>query len=204
MGFFSSDEIVANSSSTEDTVILIMLLAVVPCRHEDEIIGRSRLQKGGLVSLAESACMAKAYAQMWALYFFHRRDQRLGFCAITSAIPSDWFPVGRTSWSIHQNHEWMTTDDMLRVWNDVWISNNLWVATKEPVMSWDEIPYLHKKQDIACGSLIGSKERATWAREIENGVTSVRRILDSETGRANTYRDELSIMSRFRKGNDVI
>lgn len=179
-------------------------ILVVPCRHEDEIVGRSRLQKGGLVSLAESACMAKAYAQMWALYFFHRRDLRLGFIAITSVVPSDWFPVGRTSWSIHQHHEWMTTDDMLRVWNNVWIGNNPWIQNKDPVGSWEDIPYLHKRQDIVCGSPIGTKERATWAREIENSVVSVRKILDSETGRENTYTDGMTIMSRYRKGNDVI
>lgn len=179
-------------------------IIIAPCRHENEVLGRSRLQKGGVVSIPESACMAKAYAQMWALYYFHRRDLRLGFIAISSAVPTNWFPLGRTSWSVHQYHEWMTTDDMLRVWNDVWVHNNPWMLNKESIESWDDIPYLHKKQDITCGSLIGVKERATWAREIENSVISVRRIIDAETGVLNTYKDELSVMSRYRKGNDVI
>nr|BEP11674.1 polyprotein [Aedes flavivirus] len=179
-------------------------ILIVPCRQESEVVGRSRLQKGGIVTMAESACMAKAYAQMWALYFFHRRDLRLGFAAITSAVPSNWFPVGRTSWSVHQFHEWMTTSDMLRVWNDVWIYNNPWIRVKDPIGSWDEIPYLHKRQDIACGSLIGSKERAAWAREIENGVINVRKILNAESKCDNVYNDGLVIMSRFRKSNDVI
>lgn len=93
---------------------------------------------------------------------------------------------------------------MLRVWNDVWIYNNPWIRVKDPIGSWDEIPYLHKRQDIACGSLIGSKERAAWAREIENGVISVRKILNAESKCDNVYNDGLVIMSRFRKSNDVI
>lgn len=92
---------------------------IVPCRHEHEIIGRSRVQKGGLVTIPESACLSKAHGQMWALYFFHRRDLRVGYAAIHASVPTDWVPEGRTSWSIHQQYEWMTTENMLDVWNRV-------------------------------------------------------------------------------------
>ncbi|AMS24261.1 polyprotein [Xishuangbanna aedes flavivirus] len=176
---------------------------IVPCRHEDEIVGRSRIQKGGLVSIAESACLAKAHGQMWALYFFHRRDLRMGFAAINAAVPINWVPEGRTSWSIHQKFEWMTTEDMLDVWNRVWILNNPWVMDKTPLYSWGDIPYLHKKQDIECGSLIGTKSRATWSRDLPETVKVIRKILNAETGTMNTYAEGLDIIGRFQVVSDV-
>nr|UUV42159.1 MAG: polyprotein [Hanko virus] len=175
---------------------------IVPCRDQNEVIGRGRIQKGGLVTIADSACLAKAYGQMWALYFFHRRDLRMAFMAITSSVPVDWFPEGRTSWSIHQNKEWMTTEDMLRVWNTVWIHDNNWMEDKTEVTAWKDIPYLPKSMDIKCGSQIGSKDRATWSRELPSTVMAIRRILDHETRMENVYKDFLSGMGRFREEND--
>ncbi|AQU42772.1 polyprotein [Menghai flavivirus] len=176
---------------------------IVPCRHEDEIVGRSRIQKGGLVSFAESACLAKAHGQMWALYFFHRRDLRMGFAAINASVPINWVPEGRTSWSIHQQYEWMTTEDMLEVWNRVWILNNPWMRDKTPLDSWQDVPYLHKKQDIECGSQIGEKSRATWSKDLLETVKTVRRILDAETRCRNTYADGLEVIGRFQAVSDV-
>ncbi|BCI56825.1 polyprotein [Ochlerotatus scapularis flavivirus] len=176
---------------------------IVPCRHEDEIIGRSRIQKGGLVSMAESACLSKAHGQMWALYFFHRRDLRMGYAAINAAVPSDWVPEGRTSWSIHQQHEWMTTEDMFSVWNRVWITNNPWMEDKKLLSAWDEIPYLHKKQDLICGSRIGEKSRAVWSKNIEEAVAVLRKILDAETKRQNNYANGLEIIGRYRHEVEV-
>lgn len=103
---------------------------VVPCRDQDECIGRGRLQLGGGVSMKEAACQAKAYSQMFLFYFFHRRDLRLGSMIINSGVPINWVPTGRTSWSINQNYEWMTLEDMLSVWNRVWITDNPWMADK--------------------------------------------------------------------------
>ncbi|CAB3361341.1 Hypothetical predicted protein, partial [Cloeon dipterum] len=50
---------------------------VVPCRDPHELIGRARVQKGADVGIVESAVGAKAYANHWLLYYFHRRDLRL-------------------------------------------------------------------------------------------------------------------------------
>nr|YP_009305401.1 NS5 [Anopheles flavivirus variant 1] len=169
---------------------------IVPCREQNEIIGRSRLQKGGIVSESEGACLAKAHGQMWALYFFHRRDMRLAFAAITASVPSHWFPKGRTSWSVHQKHEWMTTNDMLEVWNDVWIRNNPWMREKDPVSSWSLVPYLPKKQDIACGSRIGTPDRTQWAKEMPELVMKLRRVLDKNEG-PQRYTDGLAILGRY-------
>nr|ASA45771.1 polyprotein [Calbertado virus] len=170
---------------------------IVPCRDQHEVIGRSRIQKGGVVSLAASACLAKAYAQMWALYFFHRRDLRMGFAGISASVPKDWFPTGRTSWSVHQNNEWMTTADMLEVWNSVWILNNPWMEDKTEVHEWSDIPYLHKKQDIKCGSLIGTTERATWAKNLPETVRRTRKVLEFENG-PQEFPDALNILQRYQ------
>ncbi|QIS62329.1 polyprotein [Falli virus] len=176
---------------------------IVPCRHQNEIIGRSRIQKGGLVSMQESACLTKAHGQMWALYFFHRRDLRIGYAAINSAVPNNWMPTGRTSWSIHQKHEWMTDEDMLEVWNRVWILNNPWMDDKSPIDRWESLPYLPKGQDIECGSLIGENSRASWSREIRSTISEVRRIIDAESRRANPYTDGLEIIGRYQQSSEV-
>ncbi|AAC58750.1 NS5 protein, partial [Aroa virus] len=78
---------------------------VVPCRHQDELVGRARVSPGATWTIRESACMAKAYAQMWMLMYFHRRDLRIMANAICSAVPVDWVPTGRTTWSIHGKGE---------------------------------------------------------------------------------------------------
>ncbi|ALC04238.1 polyprotein [Mercadeo virus] len=171
---------------------------IAPCRDQFEIIGRSRIQKGGVVSLGDSGCLAKAYAQMWALYFFHRRDLRLGFAAITSCVPKDWVPTGRTTWSVHHGSEWMTTEDMLSVWNRVWIENNKWMSDKTPVCHWGEVPYLHKKQDIACGSQIGSHARSVWSRDMESHVERVRKTVVLEKGHQE-FPNALGMFARYAK-----
>ncbi|AAC58754.1 NS5 protein, partial [Bussuquara virus] len=78
---------------------------VVPCRHQDELVGRARVSPGAAWTVRESAGLAKAYAQMWKLMYFHRRDLRLMANAICSAVPKDWVPTGRTTWSIHGKGE---------------------------------------------------------------------------------------------------
>nr|YP_009344962.1 polyprotein [Palm Creek virus]AGG76014.1 polyprotein [Palm Creek virus] len=169
---------------------------IAPCRDQNEIIGRSRIQKGGIVDMASAGCLAKAHAQMWALYFFHRRDLRIGFAAITSIVPINWVPTGRISWSIHQNAEWMTTEDMLTVWNNVWIRDNPWMRGKERVTSWTDIPYLPKGVDIKCGSLIGDSDRASWSKTIPLVVEKTRKILEQERGTLKFYNG-LSILGRY-------
>nr|APR74286.1 polyprotein [Nienokoue virus] len=171
---------------------------VVPCRDQNEILGRSRVQKGGIVSMSAAGCLAKAHAQMWALYFFHRRDLRLGFAAITSIVPKHWVPTGRVSWSVHQKKEWMTTRDMLEVWNDLWIRDNPWMKTKERIDSWKLIPYLPKTTDIKCGSLIGEKDRAAWSRELPNTVERARQIIENEQG-PQKFMEGLDILGRYRQ-----
>lgn len=57
---------------------------VVPCRDEHELVGRGRIQKGKPATLEEAAPMAKAYAQLWLLNFFHCRDLRLGAFAMSN------------------------------------------------------------------------------------------------------------------------
>ncbi|AAC58753.1 NS5 protein, partial [Bukalasa bat virus] len=74
---------------------------VVPCRNQNELIGRASVNQGGSGGVQSSACLAKAYSQMWLLMYFHRRDLRLLGLAIMSAVPARWIPVGRTTWSIH-------------------------------------------------------------------------------------------------------
>ncbi|CAK9296111.1 unnamed protein product [Gordionus sp. m RMFG-2023] len=103
---------------------------IVPDRHQNEIIGRARVQKGGLANIRESTCLAKAYSQMWLLYYFHRRDIRLSAFAINSVVPIN----SKTRMELH-------------VWNRVWIIDNPWIEDKRTIDSWDKIPYLPKDWD---------------------------------------------------------
>nr|ADU76233.1 polyprotein [dengue virus type 2] len=167
---------------------------VVPCRNQDELIGRARISQGAGWSLKETACLGKSYAQMWTLMYFHRRDLRLAANAICSAVPSHWVPTSRTTWSIHAKHEWMTTEDMLAVWNRVWIQENPWMEDKTPVESWEEVPYLGKREDQWCGSLIGLTSRATWAKNIQTAINQVRSLIGNEE-----YTDYMPSMKRFRR-----
>nr|CCC55432.1 viral polyprotein [Culex theileri flavivirus RP-2011] len=176
---------------------------IAPCRDQHEIIGRARIQKGGIVNMSAAGCLAKAHAQMWGLYYFHRRDLRLGFATIVSAVPSTWIPTGRVSWSIHQHAEWMTTQDMLEVWNTVWVMNNPWMGVKDPVQAWSDIPYLPKSKDIACGSLIGEKDRAAWSKNLVSTIDTTRKIIEQESG-AQKFTDGLKILGRYRVTRDPI
>ncbi|ULE62082.1 polyprotein [Tafomo virus] len=176
---------------------------IAPCRDQHEIIGRARIQKGGVVNMSAAGCLAKAHAQMWSLYYFHRRDLRLGFAAIVSAVPSTWIPTGRVSWSIHQHAEWMTTRDMLEVWNTVWILNNPWMATKDLVHAWTDIPYLPKSKDLACGSLIGEKDRAAWSKNIVSTIDTARKIIEQESG-VQQFTNGLDILGRYQTPRDPI
>nr|AID60238.1 polyprotein [Usutu virus] len=169
---------------------------VVPCRGQDELIGRARVSPGSGWNVRDTACLAKAYAQMWLLLYFHRRDLRLMANAICSAVPSNWVPTGRTSWSVHATGEWMTTDDMLEVWNKVWIQDNEWMLDKTPVQSWTDIPYTGKREDIWCGSLIGTRTRATWAENIYAAINQVRAIIGQEK-----YRDYMLSLRRYEEVN---
>nr|UQU40435.1 polyprotein [Culex flavivirus] len=176
---------------------------IAPCRDQHEIIGRARIQKGVNNPMSAAGCLAKAHAQMWALYYFHRRDLRLGFAAITSAVPVNWIPTGRISWSVHQHAEWMTTQDMLEVWNTVWIVNNPWMVTKDLVKAWSEIPYLPKTKDINCGSLIGERDRAAWSKNIVATASTTRRIIEQEAG-SQKFTEGLRILGRYRAPADDV
>nr|AIU94743.1 polyprotein [Ntaya virus] len=166
---------------------------VVPCRHQDELIGRARLSPGSGWSLTETACLSKAYGQMWLLMYFHRRDLRLMANAICSAVPVSWVPTGRTTWSIHGKGEWMTTEDMLRVWNRVWIEENEHMEDKTPVSSWNDVPYLGKREDSWCGSLIGHRARSTWAENIYTPIMQIRGLIGPER-----YVDYMPTLNRFK------
>jgi hypothetical protein len=100
-------------------------------RDQSELVGRGMVHMGGETSIQSGGCMAKAYAQMYLVLYPHKRDLRLGGFAVVSTVPKNWVPTGRTTWSIHASHAWMTTDDMLDVWNRVWILNNPWVEKKD-------------------------------------------------------------------------
>nr|WOE87815.1 polyprotein [Japanese encephalitis virus] len=165
---------------------------VVPCRGQDELIGRARISPGAGWNVKDTACLAKAYAQMWLLLYFHRRDLRFMANAICSAVPVDWVPTGRTSWSIHSKGEWMTTEDMLQVWNRVWIEENEWMMDKTPITSWTDVPYVGKREDIWCGSLIGTRSRATWAENIYAAINQVRAIIGKEN-----YVDYMTSLRRY-------
>nr|WAB23641.1 polyprotein [Bukalasa bat virus] len=165
---------------------------VVPCRNQNELIGRASVNQGGSGGVQSSACLAKAYSQMWLLMYFHRRDLRLLGLAIMSAVPARWIPVGRTTWSIHATKDWMTTEDMLDVWNRVWIEENPWMDEKHRVSAWRDVPYLRRGFDIGCGSLVGTDRRAKWSKLITGAVLKVRRMMGSEH-----FLDYLSAMDRY-------
>ncbi|AGI03959.1 polyprotein [New Mapoon virus] len=168
---------------------------VVPCRNQDELIGRARVMPG-VCDIRSSAGLAKAYAQMWSLMYFHRRDLRLISNAVCSAVPIDWVPTGRTTWSIHGKGEWMTTEDMLEVWNRVWIRDNPHMEDKTEVTKWQDVPYLGKREDLWCGSLIGHRPRTTWAENIRRTVEQVRRIIGGER-----YSDYMGTQKRYELEN---
>nr|YP_009345037.1 polyprotein [Saumarez Reef virus]ABB90674.1 polyprotein [Saumarez Reef virus] len=170
---------------------------IVPCREQDELVGRARVSPGCGWTVRETAGLSKAYAQMWLLGYFHRRDLRLMALAICSAVPVDWVPTGRTTWSIHGKGEWMTTEDMLDVWNRVWIFDNPHMPEdkKERVTDWRDIPYLPKTSDQACGSLVGTSTRATWAENIWSSVEKIRKMVGNES-----FRNYLMVMDRYQGG----
>nr|QTA74161.1 polyprotein [Kama virus] len=170
---------------------------IVPCREQDELVGRARVSPGCGWTVRETAGLSKAYAQMWLLGYFHRRDLRLMGLGICSAVPVDWVPTGRTTWSIHGKGEWMTTEDMLDVWNRVWIMDNPFMPSdkKELVSDWRDVPYLPKAQDRMCGSLIGTNSRASWAENIWGTVEKIRNMVGMEN-----FRDYLSVMDRYGGG----
>ncbi|AAC58789.1 NS5 protein, partial [Sal Vieja virus] len=78
---------------------------IVPCRDQTELIARGCVNQGGSVGVEATGCLAKAYAQMWLLLYFHRRDLRTLALGIMSAVPSNWLPTGRTTWSVMVNRE---------------------------------------------------------------------------------------------------
>lgn len=86
----------------------------------------------------------------------------------------------------------MTTEDMLKVWNRVWIEDNPNMIDKTPVHSWEDIPYLGKREDLWCGSLIGLSSRATWAKNIHTAITQVRNLIGKEE-----YVDYMPVMKRY-------
>ncbi len=157
-----------------------------PCRQEDEIIGRWRVQMGMRPNLRESCGLAKAYAQQGLLFFFHRRDIRLLSMAVCSSVPVDWVPTGRTTWSIHQNHEWMTTDDMLDVWNRIWVRDNPFNKRKVEAQIWQDVPRIRRGADEECGALLQDNSRAKWAKNLPNMIAEIRTMVGNES-----YRDYL-------------
>ncbi|AHH82586.1 polyprotein [Tyuleniy virus] len=167
---------------------------IVPCREQDELVGRARISPGCGWTVRETAGLSKAYAQMWMLNYFHRRDLRLMGLGICSAVPANWVPTGRTTWSIHGKGEWMTTEDMLEVWNRVWIQDNpnMPEDKKQMVSDWRDVPYLPKALDQGCGSLIGGRSRAAWAENIWGTVKKIREMIGNEN-----YTDYLQAMDRF-------
>nr|YP_009344968.1 polyprotein [Uganda S virus]ABI54481.1 polyprotein [Uganda S virus] len=165
---------------------------IAPCRNQDELIGRARISPGNGWLVKETASLSKAYAQMWNLMYFHRRDLRLMGNAICSAVPVDWVPTGRTTWSLHAKGEWMSSEDMLEVWNRVWIQDNPHMKDKTPIFEWRNVPYLQKGQDRACGSLVGTSLRASWAETIHISIHRVRQLIGNER-----YVDYMENMDRF-------
>ncbi|AHW82954.1 polyprotein [Nhumirim virus] len=166
---------------------------VVPCREQDELIGRARVSPGAGWTVRETAALGKAYAQMWKLLYFHRRDLRLMANAICSSVPVDWVPTGRTTWSIHGRGEWMTSEDMLDVWNRVWIIENPNMKDKTPVTGWRDVPYIPKREDMWCGSMINVPSRATWAENIKVACSQVRSMI----GNGEKFKDYLCEMQRY-------
>nr|YP_009345034.1 polyprotein [Gadgets Gully virus]ABB90669.1 polyprotein [Gadgets Gully virus] len=190
-GFRTWEEVPFCSHHFHELVMKDGRTLIVPCRDQDELVGRARISPGCGWSVRETACLSKAYAQMWLLNYFHRRDLRTLGLAISSAVPVDWVPTGRTTWSIHSSGAWMTTEDMLDVWNKVWIMDNPHMQDKRRVEAWRDIPYLPKAQDMVCCSLIGRRERAEWAKGIWGSVEKVRKMVGNEK-----FRDYLSCMDR--------
>ncbi|CAC82713.1 polyprotein [Montana myotis leukoencephalitis virus] len=169
---------------------------VVPCRHEVELVGRASVNQGGSTGISGTACLAKAYAQMWLLLYFHRRDLRILGMAICSAVPANWVPTGRTTWSLHATKDWMTVDDMLSVWNRIWIEENPWMKNKQPVREWNAIPYLPRREDINCGSLIGTSKRSTWATLVPGAVMKVRNLFGPEK-----FSNYMDCIGRYHVGH---
>ncbi len=165
---------------------------IVPCRNQDELIGRARVSPGNGWMIKETACHSKSYGQMWLLMYFHRRDLRLMANAISSCVPINWVPTGRTTWSLHAGGEWMTSEDMLEVWNRVWILDNPHMSDKSVILEWRDVPYLAKSDDIRCGSLIGTSQRACWAANIRSVVEKIRHLVGDEK-----YKDYLHSMDRY-------
>ncbi|CAK9296115.1 unnamed protein product [Gordionus sp. m RMFG-2023] len=87
----------------------------------------------------------------------------------------------------------MTLEDMIHVWNRVWIIDNPWIEDKRTIDSWDKIPYLPKDWDARCGSLMGDKMRKKWAEDIPDKVQKVRQ----QIGENETYKDALINMRRY-------
>nr|YP_009350103.1 polyprotein [Yaounde virus]ABW76843.2 polyprotein [Yaounde virus] len=197
-GWYDWQQVPFCSNHFQELVMKDGRTIVVPCRGQDELIGRARISPGAGWNVRETACLAKAYAQMWLLMYFHRRDLRLMANAICSAVPVDWVPTGRTTWSIHAKGEWMTTEDMLEVWNRVWIEENEWMEDKTPVTSWSDVPYSGKREDIWCGSLIGTRARATWAENIYSAINQVRAIIGKEK-----FVDYMQTLKRYEDATVV-
>nr|QAU20974.1 polyprotein [Yokose virus] len=167
---------------------------IAPCRDQDELIGRARISPGNGWMVRETAPLSKAYANMWKLFYFHRRDLRLMANAINSSVPIDWVPTGRTTWSIHGKGEWMTSENMLDVWNRVWIEDNPFVEKKTLVSKWQDIPYIPKSQDVRCGSMIGTSKRSSWAEALPHTINKVRSIV----GETEKYSNYLETQNRFK------
>ncbi|AAC58801.1 NS5 protein, partial [Yaounde virus] len=104
-GWYDWQQVPFCSNHFQELVMKDGRTIVVPCRRQHELIGRARISPGAGWNVRETACLAKAYAQMWLLMYFHRRDLRLMANAICSAVPVDWVPTGRTTWSIHAKGE---------------------------------------------------------------------------------------------------
>nr|CAI5758863.1 polyprotein [Sea-firefly flavivirus] len=171
---------------------------VAPCRHQDQIFGRWRIQLGKIPSNAESACLAKAYSQMSLLYYFHRRDVRLAAFAVNSAVPNNWYPTGRTTWSVHQKHEWVSIEDMLSIWNRVWIEDNPYMDNDAKATSWKEVPRIGKREDVDCGSAIGTTERANWQKYLPLTVKNIRKILGEEYPYSDVLEKEVGHYKQHR------
>ncbi len=172
---------------------------VVPCRPQVEIMGRWRVQNSASSDDAVCGALLKANVQHGILFFFHRRDIRKGALAICSSIPADIVPLGKTSYSIHSKHEWMTTEDILEVWNNVWLRDNPYVTDARPARTFRELPYIPKTIDAMCGSLVDTSDRTLWSNSLPTKVREVRQKwaahpdYDSFTG----FHDYLSVYPEY-------
>lgn len=88
----------------------------------------------------------------------------------------------------------MTTEDMLSVWNRVWIIDNPWMVDSEEARSWEQIPYLQHKQDVCCGGIEGTADRTAWSKGL---IDNIRRMRE-HVGRDESYLDYTSAQRRFR------